>query len=131
MWQLELQKAARRIQKPWRGALARRRWLALTQDKEALQEAAERVKEEEAWYADPANQQYVDPVTGQGSYYDESTGEWVTYDQGDQTSWEQYPPPLVFENYWEARDHYMKQQEELVGVRCACCSGSACFGLGG
>ena len=82
---------------------------------EALQEAAERVKEEEAWYADPANQQYVDPVTGQGSYYDESTGEWVTYDQADQTSWEQYPPPLVFENYWEARDHYMKQQEELVG----------------
>ena len=38
----------------------------------------------------------------------------MTYDQNDQTSWEQYPPPVVFENYWGAH-HYMKQQEELVG----------------
>ena len=57
MWQLELQKQAE-IQKPRGAARSRRRWLALTQDKEALQ-AAERVKEEEAWYADPANQQYT------------------------------------------------------------------------
>ena len=48
---------------------------------------------------------------------------------GDQTSLEQYPSH-GFENYWEARDHYMKQQEE-PRERARVLHGSECFGLGG
>lgn len=109
IWQLELKKAARTIQRPWRGALARRRWLVLLADREGLKAAVAAAEAEEA----------ARPSSWDG------TSEWDVSTQGPPPpGWEgrewaggpSAPPPVVFTNYWDARADYMARQEELVGA---------------
>ena len=103
-----------RIQKPWRGTRgSTRRWLALTQDLRSDCRRTRNGSRRRRPIIDPANQQAIDAARHGRLPMKVRRMGW-THDQGNRRAGA-VPPPLVFENYWEARDHYMKQQEELVG----------------
>ena len=71
---------------------ARSAALARPHPRQGHEEAAERVKEEEPGTPTRRTSSTSTQSLDKAAYYDESTGEWVTCDQEDQTSWEQYPP---------------------------------------